>query len=150
MKKYRLAFLITLLLFPAASWIITFFFMVFNRQFIKQVYFFIGIILTLCFLICLILFTHALKKLSAEFSLAREIKLLEQNTKINELQRKELESLTRDANERQQIFVRHLTELPEINTPLLGHLTECEINHLAAKLFGYKLTYSSISATTLT
>lgn len=111
MKKYRLAFLITLLLFPAASWIITFFFMVFNRQFIKQVYFFIGIILTLCFLICLILFTLALKKLSAEFSLAREVKLLEQNTKINELQRKELESLTRDANERQQTFFRHLTEL---------------------------------------
>lgn len=111
MKKYRLAFLITLLLFPAASWIITFFFMVFSQQFIKQVYFFIGIILTLCFLICLILFTLALKKLSVEFSLAREVKLLEQNTKINELQHKELESLTRDANERQQTFVRNLTEL---------------------------------------
>lgn len=85
--------------------------MVFNRQFIKQVYFFIGIILTLCFLICLILFTHALKKLSAEFSLARKVKLLEQHTSIAELQHKELESLNRDAKERQQTFIRHLIEL---------------------------------------
>ena len=111
MKKYRLIFLIILLLFPVVAWITTFSFMFLDPRFIRRIYIFIGIFLTMIFLFCLVLLMIALKKLSSELLLAREVKLLEQNTKINELQRKELESLTRDANERQQTFFRHLTEL---------------------------------------
>lgn len=111
MKKYRLFFLIILLMFPVTSWILIFLCMILNWQFISSIYLFVGIFLTLILLLCLILLILALKKLSAELLLAREVKLLEQHTSIAELQHKELESLNLDAKERQQTFIRHLIEL---------------------------------------
>lgn len=111
MKKYRFFFLIILLLFPVASWIMILLCKILNWQVISSIYLFFGISLTLIVLVCFILLMLALKKMSTELLLSREVKLLEQHTRIDELQNKELESLNRDAKERQQIFLGQLEEL---------------------------------------
>lgn len=111
MSKYRFYFLIILLLFPIVCWISVISCMLFGWEFISDIYIFIAMALALSLLICFTLFILALRKLSSELLLSREVKLLEQHTRIDELQNKELESLNRDAEERYSCFIRNLLEL---------------------------------------
>lgn len=111
MSKYKFYFLIILLLFPVVSWIIVFTCMFLGREFISDIYIFIATVLALSLLICFTLFMLALRKLSSEIMLSREVKLLEQHARIDRLQNKELESLNREAEEKYISFIQSLLEL---------------------------------------